>query len=64
MNLNTPMKFFCYEIVSCLCGLLSDFVWNTYIMSGLILQTARWIHWISYRNGYMYDCWFYNCCFP
>ena len=29
-----------------------DHVWNTVVMSGLVLLVATWNCWISYRNGY------------
>ena len=28
-------------------------VWNTVVMSGLVLLVATWNCWISYRNGYV-----------
>ena len=28
-------------------------VWNTAVMSGLVLLVATWNCWISYRNGYV-----------
>ena len=39
-------------------------LWNTVVMSQLVLLVASWNCWINYKNGYvdMQDCWSFTCC--
>ena len=47
-----PMKFLSPEAALYLYSLPYGHVWNTALMSGLVLLVATWNCWISYRNGY------------
>ena len=43
------MKFLSPEVAL---YLYKSTIWNTIIMSGLVLLVATWNCWISYKNGY------------
>ena len=47
------MKFLSPEVALYLYNLPYGHVWNTVVMSGLVLLVATWNCWISYRNGYV-----------
>ena len=45
------MKFFLLRLLCISINLPYDHVWNTVVMSRLVLLVATWNCWISYRNG-------------
>ena len=47
------MKFFLLRLLCISISLPYGHVWNTAVMSGLVLLVATWICWIIYRNGYV-----------
>ena len=46
------MKFLSPEVALISINLPYGHVWNTVVMSGLVLLVATWNDWISYKNGY------------
>ena len=46
-------SFFLLRLLCISINLPYDHVWNTVVMSGLVLLVATWNCWISYRNGYI-----------
>ena len=46
------VKFLSPEVALYLCKSTIRHVWNTVVMSGLVLLVATWNCWISYKNGY------------
>ena len=47
------MKFLSPELLCISISLPYGHLWNTAVMSGLVLLVATWNCWISYRNGYV-----------
>ena len=47
------MKFLSPEVALISINLPYDHVWNTVVMSGLVLLVATWNCWINYRNRYV-----------
>ena len=46
------MKFISLSLPCISINLPCSYVWNTVVMSGLVLLVATWNCWISYKNGY------------
>ena len=46
-------SFFLLRLICISINLPYGHVWNTAVMSGLVLLIATWNCWISYRNGYV-----------
>ena len=46
-------SFFLLRLLCISINLSYGYVWNTAVMSGLVLLVATWNCWISYRNGYV-----------
>ena len=46
-------SFFLLSLLCISINLAYGHVWNTAVMSGLVLLVATWSCWISYRNGYV-----------
>ena len=47
------MRFLSPEVALFSISLPYGYVWNTVVMSGMVLLVATWNCWISYRNGYV-----------
>ena len=47
------MKFLSLSLLCTSISLPYGHVWNTAVMSGLVLLAATWNCWINYRNGYV-----------
>ena len=45
-------KFLFLELLCISINLSYGYVWNTVVLSGLVLLNATWNCWISYKNGY------------
>ena len=45
-------SFFLLRLLSISINLPHGHVWNTVVMTGMILLVATWNYWISYKNGY------------
>ena len=51
-SLIRSMTFLSPRLLCISINLPYNYVWNTVVMSGLLLLVATWNCWISYRNGY------------